>query len=147
MKTLRKSAQSIGLDATKPLERQKSIRGKPVLRSLRSKRLADVLRLSLAGLAIQSYEKIRRPQIAIVLWDFVFQDEVATKCIPRQLADHPMILVKVVAAVGQNQIGRKLFLQLFEFSFDTSMERREIAIAVIPDHYLLRLRAAEEQPR
>src|SRR6266849_61238 len=63
MKTLGKSVWGIGLDAAKPLQRQESLRAKPLLRSLRRKGRANIPGLAFAGLAIQSHKKIRRPQI------------------------------------------------------------------------------------
>ncbi len=147
MKTFGKSAQGIGLDAAKSLQRQEGLRAKPLLRSLRRKGLVNILRLAFAGLAIQSHKKIRRTQVAIVLRDFVFQDEMAAKRIPSQFGDQPMILVKIMPVVGQNQIGSKLFFQPFEINFDARMERRKIAIAETPNYQPLRLYPVEKQRR
>src|SRR5260221_8352983 len=106
MKTFGKSAQGIGLDAAKSLQRQEGLRAKPLLRSLRRKGLVNILRLAFAGLAIQSHKKIRRTQVAIVLRDFVFQDEMAAKRIPSQFGDQPMILVKIMPVVGRSEERR-----------------------------------------
>ena len=119
MKALGESAWSIGLDTTKPLQSQKGFRGKPVLFSLRHKRAANIVCFALTSCAIQSYEKVRRSQIAVVLWNFVFQDEMVAKRIPRQFADDPVILVEVVTVMSKNQIGSELVFQFFEVNFDT----------------------------
>src|SRR5689334_4997873 len=107
MEALCKSARRVGLDTTKSLKRQKSIGGKPLLRALGSKRLADVSGFSLAGLTIQTHEKIWPTKVAIVFGDFIFQNEMAAEGIPGQLGDHFMVLVKIVTVMGKNQIWSK----------------------------------------
>src|SRR5712691_2848535 len=139
MKALGESAWSMGLDATKPLQGQKGLRGKPMLFPLRRKRATNIAGFALTGIAIQPYEKVRRSQIAIVLWNFVFQDEMVAKRIPRQFADDPVILVEVVTVMSKNQIGSELVFQFLEINFDTCIKRREIAIIETSDHQLLRL--------
>ena len=86
---------------------------------LRRKRAANIAGFALTGFAIQPHEKVRRSQIAIVLWDFVFQDEMVAKRIPSQFADDSVILVEVMPVVSKNQIGSELVFQFFEINFDT----------------------------
>src|SRR4029450_6181933 len=46
-------------------------------------------------------ESMRRPQVAVVLGDLVLEDEVVTPRVPRQVGHQPVVLVPVVAVVGE----------------------------------------------
>src|SRR5216683_3207208 len=147
METLRKSSGTIGLDATQSRQREKSVRGKPLFGSLRRKRIENIFYFPLARGAVQPKKNVWYSQVTIVLRDLVFQDQVIAKCVPGQFTDHPVILMQIVAIVGQNQVGRKRFLQLFKFALDLRLLRREKGVAIIANHHFLFLRCREEQIR
>jgi len=81
---------------------------------LRLEALHQVLYFSVAGLPAQRNKEIGPAKIAVVLWNLVLEDQMASPSIPSQFIDHPMILVQVVAGVSQNQIRRTVFLQGLE---------------------------------
>lgn len=147
IETLSKSVRRIRFDAPEALKGQKSVLSKPVFGALGSKRLADISCFSFTSPAIQAHEEIGRAKIAVVLWNFVLQDEVVAKCIPGQLTDHSVVLVKVASVMGQNQIGLKLSLEPLKFRFQTFVKRGEIAVAVTVKSDFPGLRSGEEQSR
>src|SRR3981081_1841749 len=118
METLRESAASIGLNAANPLQSQESVCGEPLLGPLRYERIESEIRLSVPGRWIEPHKKVRRSQIAIILGNLVFQDQMIAKRVPCQFADHPVVLVQVVPVVRQDQVRNKLRLQFFELIFD-----------------------------
>ena len=44
-------------------------------------------------------------QVAVVLGDLVLEDQVVAERVPGQLAEEPVVLVQVVARVGEDEIG------------------------------------------
>jgi len=137
----------IRFDAPETLQSQEGILGKPLLGALGSKRLADISGFSFTSLAIQTHEEIWRAEIAIIFRDFVLQDEVVAKRIPSQFTDHSVILVKVIAVMGQNQIRLKLSLELFKFRFQAFVQRGKIAVTVAAKNDFPGLCCDEEQFR
>src|SRR6266851_10090661 len=137
MKTLRKSAGAIRFDAPDSLQTHESVRGEPLLRLLRRKRIENMLGLLLARGAVQPDKEIRCAQVTIVLGNLVFQDQVTAKRVPSQFTDHPVILMQIVAVVRQDQVRREFLLQLLEFVFDLRLLRREKAVAVVANYHLL----------
>ena len=72
--------------------------------------------------SIQRHEAVRRPEIAVVLGNLVLQDQVVAERIPRQIGDQPMILMPILAIVGEDQVGRAPLLQFFEKLLDVVAE-------------------------
>src|SRR5690348_11776705 len=69
-------ARRIGFDSAEPEERRERILAEPWFGPLRAEAGHDVLHLPLADRTLQGNKQIRRAQVAIVFWNFVFQDEV-----------------------------------------------------------------------
>jgi len=75
-----------------------------MLAALRSEHATKDFNLPPTRPAIQRNKTIRRTKIPIVLWYFVFEDQMIAEGVPREVAEQPMILMQIVAAVGKNQI-------------------------------------------
>ena len=50
--------------------------------------------------------------------NLVFEDQVIAECVPRMLADLTMILVRIIAAMRQNEVGIDPRLEALEPTFD-----------------------------
>src|SRR5438874_8282542 len=77
--------------------------------------------LACVGFA-QRHEEIRRAQISVVFRDFVFEDEVIAKSVPRQLAYQTVVLVKIMPAMRKDYIRPEDFLEFLEAFFDWRAE-------------------------
>jgi hypothetical protein len=52
---------------------------------LRSESLIEIPGLTTANRGIQWHIEIRNPEVTIIFRDLVFQDQMVTKCIPREI--------------------------------------------------------------
>ena len=73
---------------------------------LRPETCEDRLDLAPTRSFIQLDERIRGPYVAVVLRDLVFKNQMATKGVPCQFTNQPVILVQVVAVVSEDKIWR-----------------------------------------
>src|SRR5450759_1263681 len=62
--------------------------------------------------------KIRSAQISIPLGDFVLENTVIAKRIPSQTGDLPMILVRILSIMGENNIWIDSHFKLFKPRFN-----------------------------
>src|SRR5262249_9278189 len=87
----------------------------------------------LASALIKSNEAIRRSHITIKLGNLVFENQVVTKRIPREIRNHPMILMPVGPVMRENEIRYfDVGLQFFEILLDGEVIRKK-AVAKLPD--------------
>src|SRR5216683_1818968 len=101
-------------DAPNAHESCKSIRRKPLLVPLGSKTRHQVFYLALASLAIKRNIEIGRAQVAIILWNLIFEDHVIPPGVPGQLVDDPVVLMQILSRMSKDHVRRSLGLQLFE---------------------------------
>ena len=66
---------------------------------LRRKRVAKQFDLATAGRVVKRNKYIGLAEVAFVFGNFVLPNEMAAKCVPRELADEAMILVHIVATL------------------------------------------------
>jgi hypothetical protein len=98
-----------------------------------------------AGRPIQLDKQVGRSQIAIVLDDLVFEDQVIPESIPGQFGDQPVVLVQVVTVVREDDIGSKGAFQVLEGVLDVRPDVREVPIPEpFHDDCLLRSFAQEQ---
>ena len=100
-------------------------------------------RSSCADRLRDSRRRIRISQVAIVLGDLVFEDQARSECLPGQVGDEPVVLVSIVAAVGQDQVWFRLALEVLELILDIGSRQREVAISPGSDDDLLVRHALE----
>src|SRR5271166_6396221 len=131
------SCRRVGLHPAEPEDRKKGLFVEPLLLALRLEAVDDDLDLAGAGRFFQRNEEVGRAQVAVVLRDLILQDQVAPARVPREVRDQAVVLVPVVAVVGEDQIGAKLPLQGLELILDLTAEKGEEAIAEFLDHDLL----------
>jgi len=85
---------SIGFDAALSQNRRKSIFGDPVLVSLSDKAPYDSLTFLASDRLIQVKKYIGCPKISITFDDFVYQDQMVSKCVPSQVRYQPVVLME-----------------------------------------------------
>src|SRR5690242_395911 len=56
----------------------------------------------------QRYIDVGMAQVAFVLWNLIFQNQMTTEGVPGQLGEQPMILVPVGQVMREDQVGRDL---------------------------------------
>lgn len=104
MKRLRIAGMAIAFHATQPRQRHKGIRGEPVLVTLTGKAVEQNLSLVFMICGGRLSVKVRGAQVAVIFWNFVFQNEMVAEGIPGQIADGPMILVPIFASMGEHNV-------------------------------------------
>src|SRR5438046_2630651 len=67
---------------------------------------------------INRNKKVRRPEVAVILWYFVLEHQVISKRVPGEIRQHPVILMAVVPIVRQHDVWSLSPLQLFEDFLD-----------------------------
>ena len=83
-----------GLDAAQPQQAVEEVFGKPLLVSLRCEIAHQASHLSPGDRLRQGNKKIRRTQVGVVLGNFIFQNEVLPECVPGEVADQTVVLMK-----------------------------------------------------
>src|SRR5437773_839324 len=132
------------LDPAQPQERRERVRGEPVVVLLRLETVHEDPDLLLAGRLVELNEEIGVADVAVVLHDFVLEDQVIPVRIPRQLGHQAMVLVEIVAIRREDDVRRRLDLQPFEELLDTLALIREEPIPEIGDDDFLPLRARQK---
>ena len=77
----------------------------------------------------QRHEDVRRPEVAVDLRDLVLEDQVVAERVPRQLAREPVVLVEVVARVGEHELRVDAGLQILEELLDLAAAVGQEAVA------------------
>jgi hypothetical protein len=91
-----------------------------------------MVNLCFAKCFIQAHEEIGRSEIAVILGNFVLEDQMIAESIPRKFRYQAMVLMQISAIVSEDEIrlklcpnGLKEFLDRFSFV-------REVAVAETP---------------
>ena len=95
MKRFSPSVGRIALDPANAHEAVKRTRSKPASRTLRSEVMHQQFDLPVRLCARERNVHVRRPEIPFIFRNFVFEDQVITKRIPRELAQHAVILMEI----------------------------------------------------
>jgi len=72
---------------------------------LRPKRIHDVTHFFLADIGLEGHKYAGAPHIAVVLWNFILENQVVTERVPGQCGEQAVILVCIVAIVGEDEVG------------------------------------------
>jgi hypothetical protein len=106
--------------------------------ALRLEELTNVFTFEVTQLFVQWHIEIWISQIAIVLGDFVFQNNVVPKRVPREIWQQTMILMTIFPVMRENQIGLNPPLQMFKVFLNCfSLERKETVAEILDDNFRL----------
>ena len=114
----RRTGPAAGLDPAQPQQGPERVVAEPGPPGLAGEALAQQLDLALAALGLQRHEQVGLAEVALVLGDLVFQDQLAAEGVPGQLGDQPVVLVPVLEPVGEDQVGLDLGLEPLEALLD-----------------------------
>ena len=117
MKAFGKASGRVGFNATQPEQAKKEVFGKPLFAPLRSEKAHERSDLAFGNRFGERDKKIRLAQVRIIFGNLVFHDEMITKGIPGKLAKKTMILMQIMAKVGEDEIGNKGAFEIFEGFF------------------------------
>src|SRR6266403_597189 len=121
------TARSIAFHSPQSHQREKRLRLKPALRALRLERIHEVTNLLLAHFGPHRHEQVRLSQVAVILRNFILQNEMVSECVPGQFRNQAMVLVGILAVVRKDKV-RGNRLQLFEDRFDFPTDKRHESI-------------------
>jgi hypothetical protein len=133
------------MDAANPHQSLKGIRSEPLFVALRLKTCRQIFDFTVTRLLIEIHKKVGITKVAVVLENFVFENEVITPGIPGQPIDHSMILMEIVTGVGEYQIGGEGVFQTFKVFFDFHTFRREKTVAEVEDRDVLMSRPFQKE--
>src|SRR5260370_41063190 len=99
------TAGCVAFDSSQSHEGEKCILPKPTLAVLGAESVHDLGNFLLADPRLEWHKQIRPPQVAVVLWNFVFQNQMVAKRLPSQFRDRAVVLVRVFMV--KNEVWRK----------------------------------------
>ena len=100
----------------------------PMFRSLGPKMCHKEASLALQDLRRQWHVQVRLIQIAVPFGNLIFEDQVIAECVPSMPGDLAMILVRIVAAMRENEVRIYLVLEVLEPPFNLAALRGKEAI-------------------
>jgi len=115
----------------------------PVLVALALEDAPDRLDLVLHVIGVEGDVDPRPSEVAVPLRDLVLEDQLVAEGVPRQLGHRPVVLMQILAVVGQHEVGRE-GLQRLEEGLDLGPLHREVPVAEVLQHHLRRARAPLE---
>ena len=117
MEAFGKASGRVGFDTAQTEQSEKEVFREPLLAPLCAKKAHQPLHLAFGHGFGKGHKEIWLAQIRIILGDFVFHNQVITEGIPGKFAKKPMILMKILAKVGKDEIGNKGAFEIFEGFF------------------------------
>src|SRR4029434_6486030 len=138
------AAGCVALHSTHAQEGPEEILREPALAGLAWEAGKDHLDFPPTERVVERYEDIRRPEVAVVLGDLVFENELVSEGVPRELGDQPVVLMEVVAVVGEHEVRGSRTLELLEGLLDSRPVVRQEPITEFLDDDLGFRRAAQE---
>src|SRR6185503_9634270 len=118
--------------------------GEPALSALALELVEKVAHLPPADLVVQVDEQVRRAEVSVELRDLVLQDHVVPERVPGELRDQSVILVPILAVMGEDEVRRHPPLDLLEEALHRLPRVRQEAVPEVLDHDLLPLDVAQD---
>jgi hypothetical protein len=112
-------------------------RREPGARALRGKVAHQVLHLALSDACRDRDEEVRLAEVAFVLGHLVLEDQVAAPGLPGELGEQAVILVAVLQAMAEDDIGPLRRLEVLEGLLRLAEMRREMAVGQPMEHDFL----------
>ena len=97
-----------------------------------------------AYLFTQLYKEVWGSEITIVLGDLVFQDQVISEGVPRQIRNQTVILVKVASKMSEDDVRIEIPLQVLEKLLDLASQIRKETISEFLDGQRVGFRFLQE---
>src|SRR5262245_57630976 len=145
MEGFRKTLRSAAFCTPQARQAHEGLWIKPILRTLRTKMLMQEFCLALHQRLAGRDIDVRLVEIAVPLWNFVFQNEMVAECIPRELRDLPVILMRIIAPMAEYHVGGHTLLQRLEPSLELGTVIRKKTIPEGRDIYSCADRVGEKR--
>src|SRR5260221_13492676 len=116
-------------DSPDPMHRLESVAGKPVSGRLGLKVLHQQFDFTCTELLRDWHEHIGLAKVAIVLKYFVFKNQMISERVPSQVRQDPMVLMAVIAVMGEDNIRIEFRLNFLKPFLDGRPLAREITLA------------------
>lgn len=100
------------------------------------KKPARMLDFALAPLFIQFNVQVRVADVAVILRNFVFQNNVVPKRVPRKIGENSVVLVTIFSIMRKDQIGLDSSLQLLKELLDLLPSERKETVPKMLDYDL-----------
>jgi hypothetical protein len=117
------------LYSTEPEQAEESLLAEPIFPPLCSENIEQRFAFAPGRARAQRHVQIWLAEISVPLRNLVFENELVTEGVPRQVGHYPVVLVPVVARVGKDDIRSKLAGETLERILDRVEMGREIAVA------------------
>jgi hypothetical protein len=127
VKRFRETGRGCAFDAPNTMHGFKRAASEPMFVRLSSEMLKKQVDLLGANLFGKRHKEIRAAEVAVVLDDFVLQDEMSTEGVPSQIGEHTMILMPVIAIMCEDDVRIELGPDLFKSLLDCLTLIREEA--------------------
>src|SRR5689334_5264687 len=128
IEAFRVSVFGIALHAAKPHQSQESFLLEPVFALLGAEGLEQKPQLFPVNSVFERNEEVGRSHIAVVLRDLILQNHVVPEGVPGQLRDQAVVLMRILAVMGEDEIRRDLPLQLLEHRLDLAADVGQKAV-------------------
>ncbi|MGC4091532.1 MAG: hypothetical protein QM756_27360 [Polyangiaceae bacterium] len=106
---------------------------KPTAWLLRRKMAQQVVDFSFGDLCVERHVQVRMPQIAFVFVNFVLADQMIAERVPGELGDRRVVLMRVFAAMREDQIGIYRTLECLEKILNLGCHVGKIAFSKVAD--------------
>jgi hypothetical protein len=145
IKALGELAWGIGLDSPDAHQALKGVFRKPLLVALRGETCHQMLDLTITNTAIKWHEKVGRSEVAVVLWNLIFKDQVIAPSVPAELVQDAVVLMEVIPRMGEDNVRRQASFQGLEVLLDPSAFKWKKTVTKIEDFDVPRSSAFQEQ--
>src|SRR5271163_1502162 len=134
MKALGPAGLRTRFNATQSHQASKCVGREPTFAALRPIAVEQYANLAFDMGGLQLNVGRRGRQIALVFGHFVFKDQVAAIRVPGQLGNESMILVSIIAPMGEDQVRISRPFEALELLLNPGEMSREEAVAVVSSY-------------
>jgi hypothetical protein len=124
-------ARAVAFHAAKAHQAQKRFAFEPMFGTLRGEGLKKKVDFVFVQGRVERHKNVGAAQVAIVLGNFVFENEVIAKGVPGKFAEQAMVLMSIALPMREDQIGIDLRLHAFEIFFDLLRAAGKKAVAIV----------------
>ncbi len=128
-------ARAVAFHAAKAHQSQERFALEPMFGTLRGEGLKKIVDFVFVQRRVERDENVGAAHVAVVLGNFVFENEVIAKGVPGKFAEQAMVLMSIALPMGEDQIGIDLCLHAFEIFFDLlrAVGKKTVAIFLKDD--------------
>ena len=100
--------------------------------------------LLLAHFSGKWHENAWLTQVAIILGNLVLQNQMVAKSIPSQFREQPVILVRILAIMGEDEVRRNRLFQLFKYGLHFCSRKGQESVLKVLENRALQIGSPSE---